>query len=109
MRRAEPWTSTNTFGDSGGAQPLAEKVLALTLTYYDQDNREIVPGAWTASHQCPLPQFSAVPTSATLTQLTYAQLAQVSRIGISIRSRDTRPRASFEFYTLNSYVQLRNR
>jgi prepilin-type N-terminal cleavage/methylation domain-containing protein len=108
-RRAEPWASSNTFGDSGGAQPLAENILALSLTYYDLDNREIVPGAWTASHQCPLPPFSAVPPSATLTQLTYLQLAQVRRIGISIRSRDTRPRASFEFYTLNTYVQLRNR
>jgi len=107
-RRAEPWAS-NTFGDSGGAQPLAENILALSLTYYDLDNREIVPGAWTASHQCPLPPFSAVPPSATLTQLTYSQLAQVRRIGISIRSRDTRPRTSFEFYTLNTYVQLRNR
>ena len=109
-RLAEPWDSSHTtFGASGGAQPLAENILALTLTYYDLDNREIVPGAWTASHQCPLPPFSAVPPSATLTQLTYLQLAQVRRIGISIRSRDTRPRSSFEFYTLNSYVQLRNR
>ena len=107
-RRAEPWASS-AFGDSGGAQPLAENILALSLTYYDLDNREIVPGAWTASHQCPLPPFSAVPPSATLTQLTYLQLAQVRRIGISIRTRDTRPLSSFEFYTLNSYVQLRNR
>jgi prepilin-type N-terminal cleavage/methylation domain-containing protein len=109
-RRAEPWDSSHTtFGASGGAQPLAENVLALSLTYYDLDNREIVPGAWTASHQCPLPPLSAIPPSATLTQLTYLQMAQVRRIGISIRTRDTRPRASFEFYTLNSYVQLRNR
>ena len=107
-RRAEPWAAS-AFGDSGGAQPLAENILALSLTYYDLDNREIVPGVWTASHQCPLPTFSAVPPSATLTQLTYSQLAQVRRIGISIRSRDSRPRTSPEFYTLNTYVQLRNR
>ncbi|MEI8188858.1 MAG: hypothetical protein WCI75_03960 [candidate division NC10 bacterium] len=111
-RRAEPWKSLQTppkFGDSGGAQPLAENIAALSLTYYDLDNREIVPAAWTASHQCPLPLLSAVPPSATLTQLTYLQLAQVRRIGISLRTRDTRPRTSFEFYTLNTYVQLRNR
>ena len=111
-RRAEPWKSSPTppkFGDSGGAQPLAENVSVLALTYYDLDNREIVPGAWTASHQCPLPPLSAVPPSATLTQLTYLQLAQVRRIGISIRTRDSRPRSSFESHTLNTYVQLRNR
>ena len=106
-RLAEPWAST-TFGASGGAQPLAENIAALTFTYYDLDNREIVPGAWTSPHQCPpppSPTFTPSPTP----MLTYLQLAQVRRIGISIRSRDTRPRSSFEFYTLNSYVQLRNR
>jgi prepilin-type N-terminal cleavage/methylation domain-containing protein len=109
-RLAEPWDSSQAkFGASGGAQPLAENIAALTFTYYDLDNREIVPGAWTASHQCPLPLLSAVPPSATLTQLTYLQLAQVRRIGIRIRTRDTRPRTAFEFYTLNTYVQLRNR
>ena len=109
-RRAEPWASSLTFGDSGGAQPLAENILALSLTYYDLDNREIVPGAWTSTHQCPPPPPPPTVTpSATLTQLTYLQLAQVRRIGISIRSRGTRPRTSFEFYTLNSYVHLRNR
>jgi hypothetical protein len=112
-RLAEPWEPSQTparFGASGGAQPLAENIAALTLTYYDLDNREIVPGAWTSTHQCPPPPPPPTVTpSATLTQLTYLQLAQVRRIGISIRTRDTRPRTSFEFYTLNTYVQLRNR
>lgn len=108
-RLAEPWDASHTtFGASGGAQPFAENILALALTYYDLDNREIVPGPWTSTHQCPPPPPTGAP-SATLTQLTYLQLAQVRRIGISIRTRDTRPLASFEFYTLNSYVQLRNR
>jgi type II secretory pathway component PulJ len=102
-RLAEPWDSSNTtFGASGGAQPLAENIAALTLTYYDLDNREIVPGnAWTATNRCPQPPSSL--------QLTPSQLALVRQIGISIRSMDTRPLTSFEFYTLNSYVQLRNR
>ena len=102
-RLAEPWDSSNTtFGASGGAQPLAENILALTLTYYDLDNREIVPGdAWASTTRCPQPPSSL--------QLTSSQLALVRQIGISIRSQDTRPRTSFEFYTLNSYVQLRNR
>jgi prepilin-type N-terminal cleavage/methylation domain-containing protein len=93
---------------SGGAQPLAENIAALTLTYYDLDNREIVPGAWTSTHQCPpppSPTFTPSPTP----MLTYLQQAQVRRIGISLRARDTRPRTSFEYYTLNTYVQLRNR
>jgi len=108
-RLAEPWDSSNaTFGPSGGAQPVAENVLVLTFTYYDQDNREIVPGAWTSTHQCPpppSPTFTPSPTP----MLTYLQQAQVRQIGISIRTQDTRPLSSFEFYTLNSYVQLRNR
>ena len=106
-RRAEPWAAS-AFGDSGGAQPLAENILALSLTYYDLDNREIVPGAWTSTHQCPpppSPTFTPSPTP----MLTYLQQAQVRQIGISIRTQDTRPLSSFEFYTLNSYVQLRNR
>jgi len=102
-RLAEPWDSSHTtFGASGAAQPLAENILALTLTYYDLDNREIVPGdAWASTTRCPQPPSSL--------QLTSSQLALVRQIGISIRSQDTRPRTSFEFYTLNSYVQLRNR
>jgi prepilin-type N-terminal cleavage/methylation domain-containing protein len=106
-RLAEPWVST-TFGASGGAQPLAENIAALTLTYYDQDNRNIVPtGAWTSTPQCPSP----VPPPPALPPplLTANQLALVYRIGISIKTRDTRPRTSLEYYTLDTYVQLRNR
>jgi prepilin-type N-terminal cleavage/methylation domain-containing protein len=110
-RLAEPWdTSQSKFGASGGGQPLADNVLALTFTYYDTDNREIVPAAWTSTHRCPPPPPPpTVTASATITQLTYFQLAQVRRIGISIRTRDTRPRTAPEFYTVNTYVHLRNR
>jgi prepilin-type N-terminal cleavage/methylation domain-containing protein len=108
-RLAEPWDSSNTtFGASGGAQPLAENIAALTLTYYDLDNRSIVPtGVWASTPQCP----SRVPPSpaAAPLLLTANQLAQVYRIGISIKARDTRPRTSLEYFTLDTYVQLRNR
>jgi prepilin-type N-terminal cleavage/methylation domain-containing protein len=110
-RLAEPWDSSKLkFGEGGGAQPLAENVVALTLTYYDMDNREIVPGDWASTHRCPPPPPPPTVTpTATLKQLTYFQLAQVRRIGISVRMRDVRPRTSPELYTVNTYVSLRNR
>ena len=99
-RLAEPWAST-TFGASGGAQPLAENIAALTLTYYGLDNRSIVPtGVWASTPQCPS-QVPPTPAPPPLL-LTDNQLAQVYRIGISIKARGTRPLTSLEYYTLDS-------
>jgi prepilin-type N-terminal cleavage/methylation domain-containing protein len=91
---------------AGGAQPLAENVDRLEFTYYDQHGQRIGAVPWASTHRCPPVAGAAVQT---MTQLDFKQLRLVRRVGITLRTRDTRPGVSSEFFTLSADVHLRNR
>ncbi len=102
LRRGQDWDDSagvKAFS-AGTTQPLAEAVNQLAFTYYDGYNRLLTPSL---PGGCP-------PGSAALTNLLDAsQAAQVRRIGVSLRTRDSRRGVFDEFYTLTSHVALRNR
>jgi hypothetical protein len=106
-RRAGEWDAAAlAFTVGGGAQPLAENVDRLEFTYYDQHGQAIGAQPWASSHRCP-PVAGA--TAQTMPQLDFKQLRLVHRVGITLRTRDTRPGVFSEFFTLSADVHLRNR
>jgi len=106
-RRAGAWVATAlAFAAGGGAQPLAENVDRLEFTYYDRHGQTIGAVPWASTHRCPPVAGAAVQT---MTQLDFKQLRLVRRVGITLRTRDTRPGVLSEFFTLSADVHLRNR
>ena len=106
LRRTEdPWNGTNAFS-GGSAQPQAEPVNALTFTYYDSNNAALTPVSWTSTQRCPP---TAGASSQAIVQLDYTQMDQIRRVAITLRTRDSRPSISAEYFTLTSDVRLRNK
>jgi prepilin-type N-terminal cleavage/methylation domain-containing protein len=106
-RREDPWSGSPDYEFSGGsAQPQADSVNALTFTYYDANNAVLTPASWTSTHRCPP---TAGATSQAIVQLDYSQMLQVRRVAITLRTRDSRPAISSEYFTLTSDVRLRNK
>jgi type II secretory pathway component PulJ len=107
-RKEEPWSGSPNYEFSGGsgAQPQAESVNALTFTYYDANNAVLTPVSWTSTQRCP-PTSGA--TSQAIVQLDYTQMDQIRRVAITLRTRDSRPSISTEYFTLTSDVRLRNK
>lgn len=105
-RQEDAWDAAhNTFG-TGSAQPFADLVQALQFSYYDAFSQPITPAAWTTTHRCP-PVAGATAQSVAL--LTYAQMRQVQRVGILVRTAKTQPGLDPEFFTLTGDVYLRNK
>jgi len=102
-RREDDWNpAAKTFSGSSDTQPLANAVSQLTFTYYDVFNRILKPsGAVVGS--CP----PGGPASIQL--LDSAQAGQVRRVGLTLRTLESRARVAPESYTLTSHVYLRNR
>jgi len=106
LRRTEdPWNGTNAFS-GGSAQPQAEPVNVLTFTYYDSNNAALTPVSWTSTQRCPP---TAGASSQAIVQLDYTQMQQIRRVAIVLRTKDSRPAVSSEYFTLTSDVRLRNK
>ncbi|MBI2115013.1 MAG: prepilin-type N-terminal cleavage/methylation domain-containing protein [candidate division NC10 bacterium] len=104
-RREDPWNGTNAF-TAGSFQDQADPVNSLTFTYYDANNAVLTPVSWTSTQRCP-PTSGA--SSQAIVQLDYYQMDQIRRVAITLRTTDSRPGISSEFFTLTSDVRLRNR
>lgn len=104
-RREDPWDGTNAFS-GGSAQDQAEPVNALTFTYYDSNNAVLTPVSWTSTQRCPP---TAGASSQAIVQLDYTQMQQIRRVAIVLRTKDSRPAVSSEYFTLTSDVRLRNK
>jgi prepilin-type N-terminal cleavage/methylation domain-containing protein len=101
-RREDDWNPITKVFAASSTQPLASSVNQLTFTYYDAFNRILSPtGAVIAG--CPAGSAPAIPL------LDASQAEQVHRVGITLRTLDSRPRLHPESYTLTSHVYLRNR
>lgn len=104
-RRQDSWsTSTLTFQD-GSAQPLVELASLLKFTYYDRFGGILTTGSGLTA-KCPAAPAS---TNQPASQLSYAQMRYINRIGVTVRTRDLAPMVNPEYYTLTSDVSLRNR
>jgi len=102
QRSVAEWDGgTNSFS-GGSTQPLANSVNLLTFTYYDMLNRILQPSV-AAAGGCPP---GSMPT---VSLLDGVQAGQVRRVGITLRTLDSRPRIPPESYTVTSHVYLRNR
>jgi type II secretory pathway component PulJ len=101
-RRGDDWNVGAAAFAGGTTQPLANSVVLLAFTYYDDLNQVVAPtGSSMAS--CP-------PTSATLVKvLDPSQAGRIRRIGITVRTQDSQSGTFRESYTLTSHVSLRNR
>ena len=106
-RREDPWSGSPDYQFSGGSpQPQAEPVNNLTFTYYDANNAVLTPVSWTSTQRCPP---TAGASSQAIVQLDYFQMNQIWRVAIVLRTSDSRPGVSSEYFTLTSDVRLRNK
>jgi hypothetical protein len=112
FRRGEQWNDSSAFtsGGSTKAPPnpvqMATGVQVLSYAYFDIYNAPLVPATVTTTLRCPP---AAGASAQAMTLLTADQLAQVRRIVVTLRTRDSRPRVAPEFYTLTTDVRIRNR
>jgi type II secretory pathway component PulJ len=105
-RRVDSWDAgTSQFVTSGGFQPLAGSVEVLAFSYYDANNQVLPMEDWTSTHVCP-PNPTA--TLEKRKQLTYEQMRQIRRVGITLKTQGSRSGVSSESFTLTSDVHLRN-
>jgi prepilin-type N-terminal cleavage/methylation domain-containing protein len=101
-RREDDWdAAVKTFAASS-TQPLANAVSQLAFTYYDVFNRILKPSGAVIGG-CP---SGTVPW---IQLLDSTQAGQVRRVGVTLRTLESRPRVAPESYTLTSHVYLRNR
>ena len=104
-RRADGWNpviKVFSVPPHSDVDPIAEAVSQLSFTYYDAFNRLLKPSG-AASGGCPSGSMPSIHL------LDATQAAQVRRVGITLRTLETRPRMAAESYTLTSHVYLRNR
>jgi Tfp pilus assembly protein PilE len=105
-RQQQPWkTSPKEFSGGLGAQPLTESVGVLAFTYYDADNRILVPQKRQTTQACP-PDPNAVLTEREI--LTFEEMRRIRRVAITLKTQGSRPGVTAESFTLTSDVQLRN-
>jgi len=105
-RRQDNWSGFPQYEFSEAkAQPLAQSIESLTFTYFDIKNVELKPVLWLSTQRCPPTQGATVQS---LWQLTFAQLGQVRRVAITLKTQGSRPGVSEEAFILTSDVQLRN-
>lgn len=105
-RRVDNWSGSPKYEFAGGTfQPLAQSIESLTFIYFDVNNVELKPAPWSSTQRCP--PTKGAPT-ASLTQLTFEQLAQVRRVAITLKTQGSRPGVTSEAFILTSDVHLRN-
>jgi Tfp pilus assembly protein PilW len=105
-RQQQPWKSSpKEFSGGLNAQPLTGSVSLLAFTYYDGDNRILVPQKRQTTQACP-PDPAAVLMEREI--LTFEEMRQIRRVAITLRTQGSRPGVSGEAFTLTSDVQLRN-
>ena len=102
QRREDDWDAGIKIFSASSTQPLANAVSQLTFTYYDAFNRIFKPSGAVVGG-CPAGSFPSVPL------LDSTQAGQVRRVGITLRTLESRVRVAPESYTLTSHVYLRNR
>lgn len=100
QRREDDWDPATKVFAGSSTQPLATAVSQLTFTYYDAFNRILAPSG---AGSCPPDGASSSPL------LDSTQAGQVRRVGVTLRTLESRPRVAPESYTLTSHVYLRNR
>jgi len=84
---------------AGGAKAFAERVSALTFTYYDAGNN-CLGGAPTApTGDCPTPPSAAVPGGS---------LGNIRRISVTITTQDAQTGSKAQPFTLRAEVRPRN-
>jgi prepilin-type N-terminal cleavage/methylation domain-containing protein len=101
-RREDDWNPVSETFSTSATQPLAESVSQLAFTYYDAFNAILKPSA-SAAAGCPPGSLPSIQL------LDPTQARQVRRVGIALRTVETRPRMAPESYRLTSHVYLRNR
>lgn len=101
-RREDDWDPAGKVFSSSATQPLANDVGQLTFTYYDVFNRILKPSGAVAGG-CPPGSLPSIQL------LDSAQAGQVRRVGVTLRTQESRARVAPESYTLTSHVYLRNR
>lgn len=105
-RQQNSWAaSTKEFSLGGGAQPFTGSVTVLAFTYYDGDNRILVPQKRQTTQACP-PDPKAVLTEREI--LTFEEMRRIRRVAITLKTQGSRPGVTAESFTLTSDVQLRN-
>jgi prepilin-type N-terminal cleavage/methylation domain-containing protein len=102
QRREDDWDPATKVFSGSATQPLANAVSQLTFTYYDAFNRILKPSGAVVGG-CP---FGSSPS---VQLLDFAQAGQVRRVGVTLRTLESRARVAPESYTLTSHVYLRNR
>jgi len=101
-RREDDWDPAGKVFSGPSTQPLANAVSQLTFTYYDAFNRILKPSGAVVGG-CPLGSLPSIQL------LDSAQAGQVRRVGVTLRTLESRARVAPESYTLTSHVYLRNR
>jgi prepilin-type N-terminal cleavage/methylation domain-containing protein len=101
-RREDDWNQVSKVFAAPSTQPVAESVSQLIFTYYDGFNALLKPSG-AVMGGCPPESAPSIPL------LDFTQARQVRRVGITLRTLETRPRIAPESYTLTSHVYLRNR
>ena len=102
QRREDDWDPGIKIFSASSTQPLANAVSQLTFIYYDAFNRILKPSGAVVGG-CPAGSSPWIPL------LDSTQTAQVRRVGITLRTLESRVRVAPESYTLTSHVYLRNR
>ena len=105
-RQQQTWkVKDKEFSGGLGAQPLTEFVSVLAFTYYDADNRILVPQKRQTTQACP-PDPGAVMIEREI--LTFEEMRRIRRVAITLKTQGSRPGVTAESFTLTSDVQLRN-
>lgn len=101
-RREDDWDPGMKVFSASSTQPLANAVSQVAFAYYDAFNRVLKPSGAVVGG-CPAGASPWIPL------LDSTQASQVRRVGITLRTLETRARVAPESYTLTSHVYLRNR
>ncbi len=102
QRREDDWDPVSRLFGAPSTQPVAEAVRLLAFTYYDAFGSLLAPSG-AATGGCP------PGTAPSISLLDTTQARQVRRVGITLRTLETRARVASQSYTLTSHVYLRNR
>ena len=101
-RQEDDWDPAAKVFSAASTQPLANAVSQLTFTYYDAFNRILKPSGAVVGG-CPSGSAPSIQL------LDATQAGQVRRVGVTLRTLESRARVAPESYTLTSHVYLRNR
>jgi type II secretory pathway component PulJ len=105
-RRQDPWVATSNAFTGGSSQPLAEGVNLLSFAYFDSLGNAISVSPITTTQRC----YPQAGQSAQLQSLLdNSRLPAIARIQVTLQTRESRPGIAPEYFTLKSYVALRNR